>query len=255
VSDARIHAYLRADVTGQLRQRVGPFLLRVAPHTIHPMSNFAIPDDGAQPTSDEVAAMADAFTRRGLMPRLEFAHGAAPELEAILVSAGFAVDGHLPILGCRPDDRVRAATPPGITVGVVATEQDQIDALVVANEAYGEPPGEPTTDDVAARLRMCAAGGVVALARDARNGAPAGSGLFTAPRAGASELAAIGTGTAFRGRGVAAAVTSLLVRRASDAGVELLWLTPDHAQAERIYTRVGFARLGGHMVHISKPGP
>jgi predicted GNAT family acetyltransferase len=68
-----------------------------------------------------------------------------------------------------------------------------------------------------------------------------------------SELAAVGTREASRGRGVATAVTSHLVRCAFDNGVDFLWLTPEDDQAERIYGRVGFTRLGGHMVHISQP--
>jgi hypothetical protein len=56
-----------------------------------------------------------------------------------------------------------------------------------------------------------------------------------------------------RNRGVAGAVSALLVRQAFTHGVEMLWLTPEHAQSERLYGRIGFRPVGGEMIHISLP--
>ena len=51
-------------------------------------------------------------------------------------------------------------------------------------------------------------------------------------------------------RGIAGAVTSHLVRVAFAAGVKVVWLTPEHDQAERIYARAGFV-VGSEVLHIS----
>jgi GNAT superfamily N-acetyltransferase len=161
-------------------------------------------------------------------------------------------------MGCRPADTRPVEPSPRFTVVQAETDADHTDAIIVADEAYGEPNRRPQWGLVTERQEMTAAGGAVVggavvLARERATGAPLGSGLFPPARAGVSELAAIGTREEFRGRGVATAVTSHLVGCARDNGVEFLWLTPEDDQAERIYGRVGFARLGGHMVHISRP--
>ena len=255
MSASRIHAYLRASYEGKGKQheRVGPFLAGFPPGNDHPMLNHAVPDDGAQPSRQDVDALVAAFRTRGLTPRLEYASDVAPAVEAALVAAGFAVDARLPLMGCRPEDATVVEVPAGFTVACADTDPDHEDAILAADEAYGEPLAPPGARVIAARRAMVAGGGAVVLAREDGTGLGVGSGLFPVPRAGVSELAAIGTCQRFRGRGVAAAVTSVLVRRARETGVGFLWLTPDHEQGERIYTRVGFARIGGSMVHISRP--
>jgi GNAT superfamily N-acetyltransferase len=206
------------------------------------MLNYAVPDDNARPSGAEIAALAKAFRQRGLVPRLEYAASAAPELEALLVK----------VMACRPVAAGLVKPPPDSIVAPAGSDKDHLEAIVVADEAYGEKSSLADAEMVAARQRMSAAGGAVVLAREQTTGVATGSGLFPAPQARISELAAIGTGEAFRRRGVATAVTSLLVKLASDNGVELLWLTPEHDQAERIYLKVGFERVDAMMVHISQ---
>jgi ribosomal protein S18 acetylase RimI-like enzyme len=253
VSESQIHAFLRGgEGARHPPNQVGPFLLRLTPGTDHPMLNYAVPDDRVRPTGPEVDALTAAFEERGLTPRLEYLDRAAPDLEAILAAHGFTVEGHLPIMGCRPGPEHRAMAAPRFTVARAQSDEDHADALVVANEAYGEPAGPPPPGAVERRQSETAAGGAVVLARHGASGAAAGSGLFAAPRDGVSELAAIGTRQQFRGRGVATAVTSRLVHQAFETGIEFLWLTAEHDQEERILTRAGFVRLGGHMIHISK---
>jgi GNAT superfamily N-acetyltransferase len=252
VSTSNIHAYLRAPAANIQLERVGPFVARLTLGTTHPMLNYAVPDDGASPSDRDIRALINLFERRDLRPRLEYEACTAPVLEELLVAAGFVVEARLPLMGCRP-----VTTPPiqpssPFTVVKAETDSDHTDAIIVANEAYGEPERRSRPEMVAARREMTAAGGAVVLARERATGAPVGSGLFPPPRAGLSELAAVGTREESRGRGVATAVTSLLVRCARDNGIEFLWLTPEDDQAERIYARVGFDRLGGHMVHISR---
>ena len=249
----QIHAYLRASGIASEHERVGPFLATFTPGTDHPMRNYAIPDDDARPSSAEVDALVQAYERRGLKARLEYAADAAPRLEAVLVGAGFEVEGHLPIMTCRPNEARLLAPPPDFVVEEAETDRDHAEAMAVAAEAYGEPAPPPSDEAVAARWRMTAAGGAVVLARHRRSGRAAASGIFPAPRARVAELAAVGTRAEFSNRGVAAAVTSRLVQAAADRGLGLLWLDPASARAERIYARAGFVLDGGPMVHISRP--
>jgi GNAT superfamily N-acetyltransferase len=254
MSDAQIHAFLRASSTEHPYERVGPFTLRLSPGSTHPMVNYAVPDDGVRPGATEVAALVEAFEQRCLVPRLEYAERAAPGLELTMGHAGFTREARLPLMTCRPGDERLAPAPPDFDIVRCETAADHRDALLVADRAYGEPPLAPTDEQVERRRALDARGQAVVLARYSPTRAPAGSGLVTTPRAGVSELAAIGTAPEFRRQRVAAGITARLVQLAFGGGVHLLWLTPEHEAGERIYRRVGFARSGGYMVHLAR-GP
>ena len=249
---ADIHAFLRASGAPRERIRVGPFLIRVAPGSNHPMLNYAVPDDDVRPSRTEVEALVAAFLRMDLLPRLEYVSGESPVLERILLAEGFSAEAHLPIMACRPGEERSMDPPPDVDVVLVSTTEDHSDAIVVANEAYGEPAAPPDSRMIEGRKRRVREGGAVVLARHVPSMAPIGSGLFAVPREGVTELAAIGTAAEFRKKGVAAAVTSRLVMRAFETGVRLIWLTPEHREGERIYARTGFRRSDDYMVHISK---
>jgi GNAT superfamily N-acetyltransferase len=249
------NAFLRAGGATEGRQRVGPFLIRLTPNTDHPMSNYAVPDDDARPSDAEVDALVKAFDTRSLRPRLEYASAAAPALESILQERGFSTEAHLPIMSCRPGEEQLGEVPPGFELALARSDEEHAYAIVVADQAYGEPVGTPDRTRIEGRRHLVENGGAVVLARYQASGVPAGSGLFPVPREGVTEVAGVGTADAFRRRGVASAVTSRLVKQAFESGVELVWLTPEHIEGERIYSRVGFTRASCHMVHISRRAP
>ncbi len=249
---ARIHAFLRAGGPRQGHVRVGPFLIRLTPGTTHPMMNYAVPDDDCRPSHAEVGALIGAFQQRGLLPRLEYVSGAAPVLEGMLHAEGFATEAHLPIMTCAAGEARLIEPSPDFELVLARTDEDHADSIMVADEAYGEPARRSDVQMIKRRRRAVQAGGVVVLAWQRPSAVPAGSGLFPAPREGVTELAAVGTAMAFRKRGVASSVTSRLAREAFGVGVHMIWLTPEHSEAERIYAKVGFSRSEDHMVHISR---
>lgn len=253
VNGRRIDAFLRAASAAGEHRRVGPFLARFAIGNDHPMLNYAVPDDDAAPSTGEVGALVELFEGRRLRPRLEYAAAAAPALEAILLGCGFELERRLPVMACVPSVVPPPAIPDGLSVAVATSGRDHAAAIAAANEAYGEPPRQPTPEEITARRKLTASGGAVVLARDAESGEPAGSGVLTAPMAGVSELAGVGTRPAHRNRGVAAAVVARLLERAAGNGIDLVWLSPEDERAERIYARTGFALVGVEMIHISRP--
>jgi hypothetical protein len=88
--DARIQAYLRgAAACGRETERIGPFLATFDSASGNPFLNYAIPDDGAQPSAAEVQALTEAYARRGLRPGLEYLPSTAPGLEDALRAGGF----------------------------------------------------------------------------------------------------------------------------------------------------------------------
>ncbi len=228
---------------GRERERVGPFLATFTPGTDHPYLNYAIPDDGAEPGQAEVAALEAAFAARGLVPRVEALSRTAPKAEEALLAAGWAVEARLVVMTCSEPSEL--GPPPGVEL-VVPEDPEAQDALVrVQAEAFGEPPPAPGAGGEKQALLARGGQAVLALA----GGKPAAGGIVVAPVGGVAELAGLGVLEPFRRRGIGAAVTAELTRRALAGGTRLVWLTPGDAGAERIYARAGFA-VEGEMVHL-----
>lgn len=185
VFDLRVHAYLRA-LVGARAHRVGPFLASIDDHDAGLFRNYAVPDDGANPTPDEIESLAAVFTDRGRTPRLEFLPGPCPRVESALLAAGFSQERRVPVMTCPPGDA-------DIEL-VLATADEQLrQAAEAQNDAYGQP--ETTEHDVARLRGTVADGGLVALALDRDTGLGVGGGLCAPPHEGVSELAAIVSGS------------------------------------------------------------
>jgi GNAT superfamily N-acetyltransferase len=250
--DAEIQAHIRyAAALWRETERIGPFLATFTESSDNPYLNYAVPDDDAAPTAEDVAALTAAFERRSRKPRLEYVPSVAPAVEPALLAGGFRVEGRLPLMLCTPDTVREVPAPPGIEVIVPGADDELAGVVSVAKEAYEGDLSPPTEKEVAGRKRLLAGGGCVVLARDEQTRDAAGSGICDVARAGVTELAAVAVRPAFRRRGIAGAVTSRLAREAFAAGVKVVWLTPEHDQAERIYSRAGFV-VGSEVLHISR---
>lgn len=246
---AAIAAYLRASIVdGREHEELGPFTASFSRSSQNPFLNYAIPDDGAEPTTDDVAALMAAYEGRGLAPRLEYLPDLAPAVEAALLAADFVVEGRL-VLMVPGQPRVEAVLA-GYELIAPVTDGDLRDLRAVQNEAYGDPG--PVDDATVARLRSNLDGGAGAvLARVLRGGEPVGAGEFTAPIDGVTEITSIAVREGWRRRGIAAAITARLLRDAAAAGVTTPFLMANEAES-RVYARVGFDPIG-EVLHISKP--
>ncbi|HLJ66934.1 MAG TPA: GNAT family N-acetyltransferase, partial [Chloroflexota bacterium] len=248
--DARIQAYLR-DVTAREREteRIGPFLATFSRSSANPFLNYAIPDDGAAPSADEIADLIRSYERHGLRPRLEYITRSAPLVEAPLLEAGFRVEGRLALMTSRRGEECTPPIPPGIELRRPETDGELLGVRTVQHEAYGEP--EPATKEdaqrVAANLR---AGGMAVLARVQDTGEPVGAGEYTPILDGVTEITSIAVRAPYRRRGIAAAMTVWLARAALAAGATVPFLMANEAE-ERIYARAGF-RTTSSVLHISR---
>jgi ribosomal protein S18 acetylase RimI-like enzyme len=250
--DAHIQSYLRGAASRAREvEKIGPFLATFSPHDDNPYVNYAIPDDGAQPSSGDVAALVDAYRRHKRIPRLEYLPGLAPKVEAALLAGGFVVEGRTPLMVYEPGSEQEVPVPAGIELIAPTTDDDLWGMLAAQNEAYGG--SAPTAEQVESQRAFLTAGGLAILARDAATGEPAGGGACTVPANGTTELAGVGVGEKFRRRGIAAAMTARLVRAALDAGVTTVFLMAAGEEEARIYARVGFSQVG-EVLHISLPG-
>ncbi|MFC4905994.1 GNAT family N-acetyltransferase [Actinomadura gamaensis] len=242
---------LISDVQGFLRNipddhrlRVGPFTAKIDPDDPDLPFNHAVPDDGAVPTPADVAALVAAFRARSRVPRLEYIPRAAPEVEPVLLAAGFTPEGRYPLLVCPPSQVTDVPLDPSLRVDLVpASATDDLWAVArVTNAAFDAPP--PADHDLARMLRLLAEDGLIAAARDTATGEIVGAGQLLAPRAGVAEVAGIATAPTHRRRGIAGAVTALLTRAGAKAGITTLFLTPADDQAARVYARVGYRKEG-----------
>ncbi len=247
--DTLVERYLRASIAqGRETERIGPFLASFSRSTRNPYLNYAIPDDGAQPSAGDVAGLIDSYERRKLKPRLEYLTSCAPRVEDALLAGGFVVEGRLALM--LADDRAVDARPPaGIELLAPTTDDELRGVRQVQHEAYADP--DPVDEAAIARLRRNLAGGAGAvLARSIDDSEPAGAGEYTSPIDGVCEVTSIAVREPYRRRGIAAAMTSWLLNEARAAGVTTPFLMADEAE-ERIYARVGFTTTS-RVLHISR---
>ncbi|MGW4520856.1 GNAT family N-acetyltransferase [Amycolatopsis sp. NPDC004378] len=239
-----IQRYVRKTAPrGRETEQVGPFLATYSPGTAHPMLNYAIPDDGAKPTAAEIDALTEAYRRRDLLPRLEYFTDVAPDLENLLVEAGYGLERRVPLMTCGPADLVGRAAPAGIRLRAPESDEDIRRMRSAQNIAFGEAP--EIGDEEVERLKtigrhlLAEAGGVVV-----------GGGVALEVVDGTTEIAGIGVLEAYRGRGIAAALTTRLTREAHEAGAHTAFLTPGDLGIGRVYAGVGY-RPAGECVHLS----
>jgi RimJ/RimL family protein N-acetyltransferase len=241
---------LRASIARRA-ERVGPFLILFDPASDIPSRNYAIPDDNTMPTPDETAALVAAFRAQGRQPRLEIVVP-APGAQRALAEAGFIKERHLPLMVHDPADDVGAE--PGdtsfgdVAAALVTTDEELRQAADIQHVAYGGE-GHAETSDVDRLARTIRAGGGVALAW--LHGAPVGSGVFTPPANGFSEVAAVGVLPPSRRRGVATSVVVALTAGVQAAGARP-FLQAENTDTARIYQRAGY-RVVGELAMVSLP--
>jgi predicted GNAT family acetyltransferase len=105
----------------------------------------------------------------------------------------------------------------------------------------------------AARLRRTQQnGGAVRFVRVPDRGC-AGGASCSAPAVGTSELAGVATRPAFRGRGIATAVTAALTEAMFARGARSVWLEYEGDGSRRVYERLGY-RPEGTRLYMSVDG-
>lgn len=246
----QIHAYLRLGA-GYERVQVGPFVATFTPGNDHPMRNYAIPDDRANPSPEDVRALVTTFRDRGLEPRLEYVSGATPQVRPALLAADFHVEAHIPVFALTKAQQPDRGQASEIEVAMAASDEDHAGSLVAADIAYGGQGEEPPPFMIDARRAMVDGGGGVALARLRADRSAVGSGLYPIPQLGVTEIAAVGVLGPYRGRGVARAIIATLAASALDQGIELLWLTAENEPEALAARAAGFFPTGDKMLHIS----
>lgn len=228
----------------------GGFVAGFTPDTDSPYMNYATPLPGAKPMEQDVAALIGVFRERGLLPRLEFAPQAAPAVAPALRAAGFGTEAVHEYLVCTPHTLTVPESVDFPRVESPATEEEFAELDAALAEAFGgvfapSPQG-------AARLRRTQrSGGAVRFVRDPEGGIVGGASC-SPPAEGTAELSGVGTRPAYRGRGIAAAVTAALTDAMFARGAGSVWLEYSGEGSRRVYERVGY-RPQGTRLYLSLP--
>ncbi|MCB0115918.1 MAG: GNAT family N-acetyltransferase [Caldilineaceae bacterium] len=252
----RILDYLHARARQQCEViGVAPFTLYL--HLTSPIgeNNVALPDAAFQDDISAILPQIDAFfSHRGRTPRIQFLDRQYPALEDSLTAAGYMLDEKLPVLVCTPEDLHMPTHMPPITVTAVDAESsDELvaEGWLLNNEGFTGRVAVATADDVSFYRRVLGKGSAFSAYLD---GVAAGAGMFHEPLVGVTEIAGITTLPAFRGKGIASAVTAHVTAAAFGAGVSLAYLVAASPEASRIYLRLGY-EFCGHLVTMINPNP
>lgn len=221
--------------------RVGPFTVRYNPGWSLKYANYAIPDQDAEPTAEDLDALIAAFRERGRMPRLEYLPDWAPAVEPALLAAGFTVEDRAPVMACAPAGLLPPKPVDSLVIAEPVTDAEFDAAALVQHHGYGGT-GEPEGGEAAWLREAAGGGGVAALATVA--GVPAGAGGCSIPVDGLSELTGLAVAAAFRRRGIGSALSAHLTATAFEQGCRVVWLEPGDADVERIYAGIGYRRVG-----------
>lgn len=228
----------------------GGFVAGFIPDTDSPYLNYATPLPGAEPTERDVAALIAVFRERGLLPRLEFAPQAAPGVAPALRAAGFGIEAVHEYLVCTPHTLIlpQSADSPYVESPTTDGEYAALDAAL--SEAFGGV-FTPSAQGAARLRRTQQSGGAVRFVR-APQGGCAGGASCSPPAEDTAELSGVGTRPAYRGRGIATAVTAVLTKEMFAQGAGSVWLEYSGEGSRRVYERAGY-RPGGTRLYLSLP--
>lgn len=188
--------------------------------------------------SGDIEQVRAAFAKRGRTCRWEFLADLVPQFPDLLVQHGFPPPLPRPLMVVtqemfRPERSDIAEIRP-----IRREETRAIGRVLFA--AFGMPPEEADSEPDMAAAQMERGASVYAAFVD---GSLVAGGSH-APRGKTTEVAGIGTLEAFRRRGLAGALTSALVMDAFDRGCECVFLSAADDTVQRVYARLGFARIG-----------
>ena len=231
---------------------IGPFSLFVArrgwPYYARPRL-----DIGGTVTAADVEALIDAQVSLGVPRKIEWVHETTPQLLAAASAVGLTVEQH-PLLVLDGDPVARATQ--AVLRRMKADDPDLLGVQAAIAVGFATPGTGVGASSIEARDAAVAGLGhadhmaeQIASGRTVMVGAiddvagPVGGGSYN-PCEGVAEIVGVGVLPAYRRRGIAGALTSILARQALDTGCRTVFCSADDDDVARVYAASGFRRVG-----------
>lgn len=260
----RIDRYLdEVPRTAAQPEPVGAGLVLFVPATPAGWRYYARPRlDGPAPTADDVAQARRRQRELGLPEELEWLVEVSPTMADAVEGAGLGVE--LRPLMVLEDPASYAPARGDVRIAV---PDDELALLAAVQEVgfghRGTALGTagPEQLDAAVRrqkpealefLRGRIRDGLTVYAWAAADGVPVATGAHQ-PLDGVTEIVGVATLPAYRRRGLGAAVTAALVADALERGVETVLLSAADEEVARMYSSVGFRRVGTAGAAVPRP--
>jgi ribosomal protein S18 acetylase RimI-like enzyme len=219
---------------------------------------YARPIPGAAPpTEADVRRVRDRQRALGLPEAFEWIEEIAPTFASTAARCGLQIVRHPLLAMTSPGDLRLAAATRGATVRIARPDDDHAHLAAVAMVSFDLPGtvvADQRLDEVERRQATVSPETVAYKRRRLQDGItiPAFAQLdgqvvavgYHQPVDAMAEIVGVGTLPAFRRRGLAAAVTSVLTRDAFVRGVRTVVLSAGDDAVARVYERVGFRRVG-----------
>jgi GNAT superfamily N-acetyltransferase len=229
---------------------VGPFRALLSTASVKPATGWITLIEGTATQAETVKALTklkSAFKKRSVPVEIEYNEAAFPKVGGWLESAGLKLAERNPLMACRPDafkpftsEEVHitqlsaSATPAELEAfqTIRWTNGGEIDRPVPPIDRLGAEMTRPNSVFLLAWLEWEAVG----------------TGVSHALK-GAAEIVGVVTKKDQRRRGIAAAITSELMRRHFANGGEFVFLDAANPDAARVYERLGFSRFGDNLIY------
>jgi GNAT superfamily N-acetyltransferase len=245
----RDHLALRDDDAEVLL--IAPFQAVLSVAGELPVTGWATLVDGNPTEAETLKALTKLrtlFKKRKVALEIEYNEARFPKVGPWLEAAGLKLAERNPLMSCRPDVFKPFSTPDEVhltQLSAAATPAD-LEAFQAIRWTDGGEIDRPPPPLERLRADVARPHSVFLLAW--LEWEPVGTGVSHSLK-GAAEIVGVVTRKDRRRRGVAAAITSELVRRHFATGGDFAFLDAANEEAVRVYERLGFSRFGANVVY------
>lgn len=208
---------------------------------------------GGTVSAADVEALIDAQVSLGVPRKIEWVHETTPQLLAAASAVGLTVEQH-PLLVLDGDPVGRATQ--AVLRRMKADDPDLLGVQAAIAVGFANPGTGVGASSIEARdaavagldhadhmAEQIASGRTVMVGAIDDLAGPVGGGSYN-PCAGVAEIVGVGVLPAYRRRGIAGALTSILARQALDTGCGTVFCSADDDDVARVYAASGFRRVG-----------
>jgi ribosomal protein S18 acetylase RimI-like enzyme len=230
---------------------VGPFRAVLSAAGDATQSGWVTLIDGTAAEAETLKALTklrSTFKRHKVPLEIEYNETLFPKVGAWLEGAGLKLVERNSLMSCRPEGFKPFATPEEVHLTQLssAAAAAELEAFQAIRWTDGGELDRPPPPVDRLRVEIARPNSVFLLAW--LDWEPVGTGVSHSLK-GAAEIVGVVTRQDRRRRGVAAAITSELVRRHFANGGDFAFLDAANDEAARVYERLGFTRFGANLVY------